>query len=327
MPRRNNAAVAAAAAAAGLLAVQLGACAPGGSEGTGGGGGGDTIRIAHNSNAGVLSARVADEQGFFEEQGVEVEFTQVENVETLPPALGSSFDVVLSTPTLLLSGSAQGLDIVEAAGTSVEVPDNPTAAVIGSEGTGVQSAEDLAGKTIGVLNETGTLRLATQYWLDQAGVPLDSIGTVQVDPPAGKDQLMAGRVDAVETVTPFIDDILAEEEAGVVAYPHLEMAQEIGLILWATSGQWAQDNPEALEGFRSGLEQAVEWIGNPANEQDARDSLRDFTGLPDEVVDSLTLPVYSADPRPQDHEIWLAAMQDYAGFRGDVDLDELVAGE
>ncbi|WP_049566173.1 ABC transporter substrate-binding protein [Streptomyces sp. SBT349] len=323
MRKRDTAAV----AVLGLLAATLSACgAGGGDDSANGANGATTIRLAHNSNAGVLSARVADEQGFFAEHDIQVEFTQVENVETLPPTLGNSFDIVLSTPTLLLSGSAQGLDLVEAAGTSVEVPDNPTAAVIGSAGTGTRSAEDLAGRTIGVLNQTGTLHLATQYWLDRAGVPLDSVDVVQVDPPAGKDQLMAGRIDAVETVTPFIDQILAEDDATLLAYPHLEMASEIGLILWATSGDWAADNPRALEGFRSALDQAATWIEDPANEREARGTLAEYTGLPSDVIASLQLPVYAAEPRPQDHEIWLAAMREYAGFTGEVDLDELVAG-
>ncbi|MET7641471.1 ABC transporter substrate-binding protein [Streptomyces sp. NPDC005438] len=289
--------------------------------------GNTTIRIAHNSNAGVLSARVAEAQGYFEDHGLTVKFTKVENVETLPPALGKSFDIVLSTPTLLLSSSARGLDVVEAAGTSVEVKDNPTAAVIGSGKTGVKSAKDLGGKTVGVLNETGTLHLATQYWLEKNGVSPDSVKVAQVNPPAGKDQLKAGRVDAVETVTPFIDSILADKDSVLLTHPHLEMAPEIGLILWATSGSWADQNPKALAGFRKALADAVKWIEDSSNEDEAREVLGDYTGLPADVVGSLKLPKYAAEPRPQDHKVWLKAMRDYADFKGKVDLDKLVAGD
>lgn len=338
-PRRSREAVAQTTARASLprgrsvalvgaaLLTATAATACGSGEASSDGDGNTTVRIAHNSNAGVLSARVAQTQGFFEDHGITVEFTQVENVETLPPALGKSFDIVLSTPTLLLSSSAQGLDVVEAAGTSLEVKDNPTAAVIGSGKTGVKSAKDLEGKTVGVLNETGTLHLATQYWLEKNGVSADSVDIAQVDPPAGKDQLTAGRIDAVETVTPFIDAIVADDDAVLLTHPHLEMASEIGLILWATSGSWAEQNPEALKGFREALGEAVTWIEDSANEDEAREVLRDYTGLPQDVVASLKIPKYAADPRPQDHEVWLKAMQDYAGFKGKVDLETLVAGD
>lgn len=323
--RSNKRVLVTAVAAVGLLVGTLTAC--GGDAASDDGSGQTTIRVAHNSNAGVLSARVADSQGFFEKHNVKVEFTQVENIETLPPTLRKSFDIVLSTPTLLLSGASQGLDLVEAAGTSVEVESNPTAALIGSGKTGVKEAADLKGKTVGVLNETGTLHIATKYWLDKSGVSPTSIKVAQVDPPAGQDQLKAGRIDAVETVTPFIDAILADEDSELLAHPHLEMASEIGLILWATSGAWAKENPEALKGFRSGLADAVKWIEDPKNDGEARAALMDYTGLPKNVVDSLKLPVYSADPRPQDHEIWLDAMQKFAGFKGKVDLNDLTAEE
>lgn len=324
MRSRKSGAVSA-AAAMGLLAATA-ACG-GGAAGDDDGKGQTTIRVAHNSNAGVLSARVADAEGFFEKHDVKVEFTQVENVETLPPTLRKSFDIVLSTPTLLLSGAAQGLDLVEAAGTSVEVKENPTAALIGSKKTGVQKAADLKGKTVGVLNETGTLHIATKHWLDKSGVSPDSVKVAQVDPPAGQDQLKAGQIDAVETVTPFIDAILSDDDAELLTHPHLEMAPEIGLILWATSDSWAKENPEALKGFRSGLADAVKWIEDPKNDADARSTLVDYTGLPKNVVDSLKLPVYSAEPRPQDHEIWLDAMRKFAGFKGEVNLDDLTAEE
>lgn len=310
-----------AAAAAGLMNMTISACGndDGGAEKTL-----TTIRVAHNSNAGVLTARIAAEKGFFEKQGIDVEFTQVENIETLPPALGKSFDIVLSTPTLLISGSARGIDMVEVAGTSVEVRDNPTAAVIASASSGVSSARDLEGKTIGVLNETGTLHTATKYWLDRAGVSLDRIHIVQVNPPAGGDQLVAGRIDAVETVTPFIDAILAKKGTVLLGYPHLEMAPEIGLILWAANGSWAKKSPAAVKGFRAALAEAVEWVKDPENETDARRILQNYTKLPEQVVQTIKLPTYSADPRPQDHSIWLDAMRRYAGFSGQVNLDDLV---
>ena len=285
-----------------------------------------TIRIAHNSNAGALTARIAEEQGFLD--GLDVEFTMVENVETLPPALGKSFDIVLSTPTLLISAASQGIDIAQVGGTSIENAENPTAVVLAGPDSGVTQASDLAGKTIGILNETGTLHLATKFWLDQAGVPLDSINIVQVDLGSQQDQLMSGRIDAVETVMPFMAAMQTTPGVVDLGQPHLQMADEIGLILWATSPAWAAENADAVATFRAGLAKAVEWVEDPANETAARASLQNFTGLPETVIANFPIPTYEAGSRPQDLPIWLDAMERFAGFTGTVDLSKLViAGE
>ena len=71
-----------------MLTASLGVAACGGGTSTGEAG---TIRVAHNSNAGVLPVRIAEEQGYFKDEGLDVEFTKVENIGTLPPALGKSF--------------------------------------------------------------------------------------------------------------------------------------------------------------------------------------------------------------------------------------------
>ena len=306
-------------AASALFIAALAGCGSSGSESSA-----TVIRIAHNSNAGALTARIAQEQGFLKAHGVEAKFTKVENIETLPPALGKSFDVVMSTPTILISGASKGIDLRELAGTSLEVRDNPTAAVLAGPKSGVKEGRDLEGKTIGILNETGTLHTSTKFWLDKIGVPLDSIKIVQIDPPAQKDQLMAGRVDAVETVMPFMSSIQAMPGVVDLGQPHLEMANEIGLILWATSSKWAKDNPEAVSAFRAGLADAVAWVEDPKNEAAARKSLQNYTGLPEGVIAKLPIPTYEAEPRAQDLPIWLDAMKRYAGFEGDVDVNDLI---
>jgi NitT/TauT family transport system substrate-binding protein len=285
-------------------------------------GGGDPIRIAHNSNAGVLPARVAEDQGYFEDAGLNVEFTKVENIGTLPPALGKSFDIVLTAPTSLISAKSQGIDMVGAAGATVDVPDNPTSGVVTQKSSGISNWKDLKGKKLGVLTETGTLHTATLFALDKVGLGADDIEIVQVDGPAQADQLKAGRIDAVETLAPFRGQLLANKDNVDIGDPYLEMAPEIGALMWGTSETWAKENAGKLEDFRAALAKAIDYIGS--NEKESRATLKDYTGLPDEVVEKAVLPNYVSELRPQDLEVWLEAMKAVGGFQGEVDVDDLV---
>ena len=302
-----------------IAAFVLTACGADGAEDAAGT---TAIRVAHNSNAAALPARVAAEQGYFTDEGLDVKFTLVENIGTLPPALGKSFDVVLTPPTSLIAASAQGIDMVGAAGATVDVPENPTSGIVALKSSGISSFADLKGKTLGVLTETGTLHTATLYALEKAGVSADSIKIVQVDGPAQADQLKAGRVDAVETLAPFRGGLLASGDTVDIGDPYLEMAPEIGALMWGTSSSWAEKNPEALKGFRAAISKAIDYIAS--HDEEARTVLHDYTGLPEEVVAKTTLPTYVADLRPQDLKIWLEAMKSVGGFQGDISLDDLM---
>ena len=314
--------------AAGVMTLALTACGGGGEavESEAGQGTPMTVRIAHNSNASNLPARVAADKGYFADDcNLDVEFTTVENIASLPPALGRSFEIVQTAPTNMIKASAQGISMVAVAGATVDVPDNPTAAIITTEGSGITSVKDLEGKTLGVLNETGTLHTAGKFWLKKEGVDLSKVRIVQVDGPAQADQLKAGRIDAVETVAPFRGTILANEGTVDLGDPYLQMASEVGAILWGAQREWAQKNVEAVECYRASLAKAIEDIAS--EDEAARATLKEYTGLPDAIVKATKFPTYISDVRPQDLEVWLEALREVEDFKGDVALEDLVLDE
>jgi ABC-type nitrate/sulfonate/bicarbonate transport system substrate-binding protein len=92
--------------------------------------------------------------------------------------------------------------------------------------------------------------------------------------------------------------------------------------MWGTSETWAKENAGKLEDFRAALAKAIDYIGS--NEKESRATLKDYTGLPDEVVEKAVLPNYVSELRPQDLEVWLEAMKAVGGFQGEVDVDDLV---
>jgi NitT/TauT family transport system substrate-binding protein len=309
------------AAAAALLMV-VSACGAGA-----GASGGDsdprTLRIAHNSNAAALPVQVAMAEGIFSKHNLKVEFTKVENIGNLPGTLGRSFDIALSVPTTVIAAAQQGIPVTQVAGATIDVQDNPTGFLIGSKKSGVTTVKQLAGKTLGVLTETGTTHTATKAWLKKEGVDPASVKIVQVDGPAQADQLEAGRIDAVETVSPFATNVLRDPDAVNIGDPYLHLSDELSAILWISRQDFAQQNAAVLKDFRAALDDAQKFI--TSNDDKARAVLKDYTGLPDAAIKSAKLPTYTTEIRPQDMKTWLQAMKDADGFSGDVDLDALVA--
>jgi NitT/TauT family transport system substrate-binding protein len=306
----------------GLLGVALAGCGDDEGQAAASEDGVVTVRVAHNSNAAALPARVAEEQGFFEDHGLNVEFTQVEDVATLPPALGTTFDIVLSAPTLEINATTQNIPMVVVSGATVDTPENPTAAIVASEASGITSIEDMEGKTLGSLSPTGTIGIASLYWMKEAGVDLSSVEVIAVNGPQQADQLAAGRVDAVVSVAPFTTAMLAQPGSVNLGDPYLEMADKLSGINWASSKEWADENGETIDNFRAALDDAIAFIGE--NDADARTILQGYTQLPDAVVENLVFPTYETEVRQEDLDVWLEAMREVDDFQGEVDTEAMV---
>jgi len=281
-----------------------------------------TIRIAHNSNAAALPARVADAQGFFKKHNINVKFTQVEDVSTLPPALGKSFDIVLSAPTLELSATSHNIPMAVVSGATVDTEANPTVSLVASGSSGITDVKQLAGKTLGSLSPTGTIGVSTSYWLKKSGVDLSSVKVIAVNGPQQADQMKAGRVDAVVTVAPFSAQLMALPGSVNLGDPYLHLAPKISGINWAASKDWAGKNETAVKNFRAALDEAIAWIGD--HDADARKVLQSYTQLSDQVAQKLKFPTYETEVRQSDLDKWLTAMKEADNFNGRVNTSQMV---
>jgi ABC-type nitrate/sulfonate/bicarbonate transport system substrate-binding protein len=309
---------------ASLVLVGLGttACGSGSASAPANASGAVSMRIAGNTNAAALPVWIGIDRGFFKDCGVDANYTVIQNITTLPAALGKSFDVALTVPPLLISAASQGLPVVEVAGATLNTRENPQTFLVAREGSGITSVADLRGKTLGVQTITGSTHLGTKLWLERAGVPYDSVHIVQVDGPAMADQLRSGRVDAMETLAPFSTSVLKNGTS--IVDPQAAIAPTISGIFWAADKTWATGQGKAMDCFRQGLTKAEGFIGS--NTDEAKKVLQQRTQLPADVVQQTNLPTYTPDVRPDDLKLWEDAMKQVGGFTGNVEATKLVLG-
>jgi len=312
---------------ASLLGIALAGCGGSSDDAASSGSGSSgpvTVRIAHNSNAAALPAQVALAQGFFADQGLDVEFKQVEDVATLPPALDKSFDIVLSAPTLEIAATAHGIPMVVVSGGTVSTQDNPTAAVIASGPSGITDISQMEGKTLGSLSPTGTIGIGSLYMMKEAGVDISKVNVIALNGPQQADQMAAGRVDAVVSVAPFTNALMALPGSVNLGDPYQSLSSDLSGINWASSKKYADANPDTIKKFNAAMEEAITYIGT--NDADARKILQSYTQLPDAVAAKLVFPTYRTEVRQSDLDRWLKAMQDVSDFKDKVDTSQMVAG-
>ena len=293
-----------------------------GSSGTSTSGGArTTIRVASNSNAGVLPVWVAIEEGIFAKHGLDVQFTKVDNVGTLPPALNKTFDIALVTPAAAIVATSKGIPVTEVAGAYTDTADHPGSWLMVKKGSDIKTLADLKGKTIGTLTIAGTLNYATLNMLKQAGVAPDSVKVIAVNGPEQLAQLNAGRIDAVQTVQPFELQIAA---AGGVSlgHPYQSMAQPLSAIWWGANPVWASAHAGVVQQFRESLTDAIAYI--KANDTQARSVLEKYTNYPTALIKKYPFPQYDAAVSAPDISKWIDVLKEFAGFKGNVDPGKLV---
>src|SRR6478752_2876172 len=132
----------------------------------------EKIRLGLIPISEALGAVIADRQGFFKAEGLEVEITKFESGATAVPVLQSGrLDVALSNTVSTLQAIGQGLDaIVLAPGAVVRsAPPDTTTALLALKDS-IKSIKDLEGKRVAVNVINSSVWLHVAATLDQRGV-------------------------------------------------------------------------------------------------------------------------------------------------------------
>src|SRR5688500_19003622 len=82
------------------------------------------VRAACVPATPVLPLHVAQQQGFFEQQGLDVSLKEAANISDIPATLGRQFDIALGTATDLIKAGGAGVDVVQIAGNTIDTKDN-----------------------------------------------------------------------------------------------------------------------------------------------------------------------------------------------------------
>lgn len=210
-----------------------------------------TLRIALPTWVGYGPLYVAQEKGFFEKNGVNVELSIVEGLAERKQALISGN----------LEGLATAVDVfvnLEGAGIPMQMvwlldrSDGADGIVATSD---VATPADLKGKT--VATEIGTTEhLFLLKVLEQSGLTADDITLVPMTIGDAGTAFVAGKVDAAVTYDPYLAQGI---EAGGIGFTtadyDIDLMDAIGF-----STEVIESNPEAIQGFVAALAETMEYI-------------------------------------------------------------------
>lgn len=275
------------------------AAAGGGGENGGGGESGtstESVRLEYIAAFGSLPLHVAEVEGFFEKQGLEVSSTESTDVAGGVAALGKQFDIVLGSPPIMFAANEHGAELQAISGMQVVDKDHLNTVLVSKEP--VKKYKELEGKSVGEISLSGGSIQATKYLIQSEGGDPSAVKFSAVPLPTMADQVKAGRIDAAVSAVPFftgLEDVSVGDEdisaSAVEAITHGKQTSTQTAIMIATKG-WIEEHPEAGGKFRTAVAEGIAWIEE--NPEEATKLLAEWLGLEESVVEAAPTPGFSA---------------------------------
>lgn len=313
-----------------LAAPMLLAVACGGSDEEGGGSSGgdstelDQVTVGVIPILDVAPIYLGDEQGFFEEQGIDLTLEAAQGgAAVVPGVMSGQFQFGFSNITSLLLAAQEGLplQIVANGVASTGEQGADFGAVVAKPESGITDAAGLAGKRVAVntLNNIGTTTVNES--IRAAGGDPSGVEYVELPFPDMSAALDAGNVDAAWVVEPFLT-ISTSSGATPVAYNFVDAADDLTVAAYFTSAQVAGEDADLVERFTTAIEQSLEYAAQ--NEDETRAIVSTYTQIDQAVIDAMTLPAWPAEINRESVERLAELSVDDGLLEEQPDLDTLL---
>lgn len=235
---------------------------------------------------------LAEENGYFEDAGLDVELVAKGG------SSGETYQQV-STGNITAGGATWGAGLFNAtkAGASLSViasvsriPEsgaNPSP-LIASDASDVQDAADLKGKKIGIPGDGGFGIYSVALALESAGLSVDDVELVNLSPGDIPAALANGSVDASWSIEPISSAVIAQGIAHELLPIDYQAGVELGAMVFNT--EYVEKHPAAVTAFTAAYLKAVNELEDGGWDDPAtQEIIAEYTDLPVETLTSIAL--------------------------------------
>jgi NitT/TauT family transport system substrate-binding protein len=292
--RASFKAVAGAAAAALMLAACGGGGTPTGSPGGTGGAGGavDDVKVGVIPIVDVAPIYLGAKKGFFEKRKINVSMESGQGGAAIVPGVVSGqFQFGFSNVTSLIIGRSKGvpLKVVAAGNSSTGVDGKDFSGIVVKADSPIQSAKDLAGKTVSINTLKNIGDTTVRESVKKAGGDPEAVKFVELAFPDMAAAVKEGRVDAAWVVEPFLT-IAKQQGDRVIASNLVDTFPKLQIATYFTSEQLAKSNPDLVKRFTEAMDESLTYAQEHPDE--ARDILASYTKIDPAVAKEMTLPLW-----------------------------------
>jgi NitT/TauT family transport system substrate-binding protein len=278
------------------------------------------IKMTYTAVTGFTAGYVAQQQGFFQKHGIDMEFVQT-NISGNIPAVIVSGSVEAGGPTMpsILQANDAGLDLVVFAGGAVYPLSGDV--LIARKGAGIEKTADLKGKTVGVPGIGALLHIMLRRDLKANGVDPDSVKYVELGFPQAGDALRSGQIDAYPSQAPFTARILQSGAGEAVANWLSATPAGTPTVVFAATRSWATAHKKEINAMQDAMRDALAFMKDHRDE--TNEAIGKYTGLPAAVVGSLPPPIINVDLTPKQIQFWIDICKEQGLIKGNPKAEDI----
>lgn len=271
----------------------------------------------------VAAIYVGQQQGFFEDEGLDVTLELAQGGAAIVPAVVSGeYQFGFSNVTSLLLGTANDvpLQVVSAANFSTgSEPD--IGAVVVPKDSDIQSTADLAGHTIAVntLNNIGDSTI--RHVVEEDGGDPSKLKFVEMGFPDMPAAVNGKQVDAAWVLEPHLTRAL-NDGARVVSWNFAETNPDLMISAYFTSKPYAAEHPEIVEAFKRAMQKSLAFADE--NPDVTRTVLDEYTQIDAEIKKSMTLPRFKTEINKESVQQLADLAEKYGLVKEPVDINQLL---
>lgn len=275
----------------------------------------------------LIPAFIGVEQGFFAEEGLEIEFRPEPGGQDIVTAvIAGEFNFGFSNQTSLLSARSKGLDVRAIASGTIGESDETSAVhgVLVKDDSPVQTMADLRGLHVSVNTFNNAPHLTILRSLELAGIedPLREVDFIEVEFPDVVGVVSAGQIDAGWAVEPFLT-IGKNNGLRTIANPLLDTAEAFPLSLYFTSGTLIEERPDVVDAFIRAINKSMAYAGE--NTGEVRAAFPRFnSNVSQEIASTMDISLWSTSLSPEDLELGAELALKYGMIDSIPDLEAFV---
>lgn len=304
-----------------FVLVLAGACTGGADSLDGAGGSGDetaTIKVGALPIAACAPLYLGVEKGFFEAEGIRVEAELAPTGAAILPAINAGeLQFGFSSVPALMQAATQGLPIKIVAQGSQAGPGESShfEGVLVKQDGSIQTPEDLEGATVAVNSIESIGPLLINAALAELGVDSSKVNYTEISFSEANIALDQDRVDAVYQTEPFLTQAQRGGEVRVLMYHYEEVAPQVTIATYFTTGEFAEQNPDLVARFQKAMNRSLRYASE--HPEEARATVLTFTEIPEDLAKTMVLPGWDTELDPGKNGLNIVA--DLAVAEGSVD--------
>ncbi len=226
---------------------------------------------------------IAEEEGYFAEQGLQIEFVEMRrSAEAVPALAQGELDVVAGSLSLsLLNAMARGAKIKFVADKGYIAPAGCASAALMARRVLVEAGEldspiQLQGRRIS-MNQANYEGFYVEKLLNTVGLTLDDVEIVDIPTPVELEALGNASIDLISTSEPWVTRIV-QAGHGVLWMPAQQVIPDFQLAFVLYGPTLLDENPDAGRRFMVAYLQAVRQYNRGKTERNS-EILAEHTGL------------------------------------------------